>query len=129
MEEAVDQDRAVGCDADCSRHIVCHLLIVVNDFHAASAKDVGRAHHDRVADLLRDGLGFFNGGRHTRLGHGDAQLFHHGAEMVAVLCQVNDGRGSTQDLDALFFQLGSKVQRCLAAELGDDADGLFFSVN
>ncbi len=129
VEEAVDQDRAVRGDADRCRHIVRHLFIVVDDFHPASAQDVRGTHHDRITDLCGDLLGFLDGGRHTGLGHGNAQLVHHGAEVVAVLRQVDDSGGGTEDLHALFFQLGSEVQRRLSAELGDDADGLFLLID
>ena len=129
VQEAVDQDGTVGCDADGRRHVVRHLLVVVDDFHAASAQDVRGTDHDRITDLGRDLLGLFDGGRHAGLGHGDAQLVHHGAEVVAVLRQVDDGGGGAQDLHALLLQLGGQVQRGLAAELGDDADGFFFLIN
>ena len=36
IQETVDEDRAVGSNADCGLHIARHAFIIVNHFHTAS---------------------------------------------------------------------------------------------
>ena len=92
IQETVDQDRTIRSYTDSSLHIAGHALIIVNHFHTAAAQYVGRTNHDRISDLSRDGQSFLYGRGHTGFRHGDLQLFHHGAEQIAVLGQVDDGR-------------------------------------
>ena len=40
IKETVDKYRTVGCYADSSRHVDLHMLVVVYDFHSASAEYV-----------------------------------------------------------------------------------------
>ena len=129
LQEAVDQDGAVGSDADGGLHILLDALLVIDDLHAAATQHIGGTNHDGVADLLSDLNGLLHGGCHTGLRHGDLQLVHHGAEQVSILGQVDHGGGSSQDLDAVLLQVGSQVQRGLAAELGDNAHGLLLLVD
>ena len=65
IQETVDQDGTVGGYADSRVHIVDHMGIVINDFHAAAAQDIGRTDHDRIADLFGDADGFLYCGSHA----------------------------------------------------------------
>ena len=129
VQEAVDEDRAVRGDAHRRVHVARHGIVVVDDFHAAAAEHVGRTDHDRITDAVRDLLRLFDGGGHAGFRHRDTELVHDHAELVAVLRQVDDLGGGAQDLHAVLLELGSKVQRGLAAELGDDAHRLFLIVD
>ena len=73
--------------------------------------------------------GFFYCTCHAGFRHGDTQLVHNLTELVTVLRQVDDFRGSSQNVHALFLQLGRQVQRSLPTELGDDPYRFFFIVN
>ena len=129
IEETVDQDRPVGSDADSSQHIILHSIVVVNDFHAASAQDIGRPHHDRITDLVRYFGGFLYSGRHSGLRHGDPELVHHEAELITVFSQVDHFGLCAENADTVRFEVGSQVQRCLTAELSDDADRFLLIVD
>ena len=129
IQEAVDQNRTIRCHAYGSVHISCHAFFVVNNFHTTSAKYIGRANHNRVADFFSNGNGFFDCRSHSGFRHWNFQFFHHGAEQVAVLRQVDDRWRSSKNLDAVFLQLCRQIQRCLSSELCDDAQRLLFVVD
>ena len=65
IEESVDQDRAVGRHTDSGEHVVLHGVIVIDNFHSASAQDVGRTDHDGIADGIGDRCRFFHSGGHS----------------------------------------------------------------
>jgi transposase InsO family protein len=75
-------------------------LLVVDDFHPASAEHVRRPNHDGVADTLRDREGIGERHGHSGLGHGNAHLVHHLPEAVAALQPLAMGlqriRGSVE---------------------------------
>ena len=129
IQEPVNEDRSVGSYADSCLHVVGHGLIVVDHFHAPSAENVRRTHHNRIADALCNRDGFVHGGCHAGFRHRDAQLVHHAAEQVAVLCQVDDLRGGAENADAVLLQVRSQIQRGLSAELGNDAYRLLLVVD
>ena len=63
----VDQNRTIARYAHGSADIVLDLLRRVDDLHRLSAKDIGRADHNRIADLIGDGKGFgFGAGKPVR---------------------------------------------------------------
>ena len=129
VQESVDQDRAIRCDADGCLHVAFHLLVIVYDFHATPAQYEGRTYHDGVSDPGRDLFRFLHGYCHPCLRHGNLQFLHHGAEQVAVFGHVNGLRRGTKDLYAIFLQVCSKIERRLSAKLRDDANRLLFVVN
>ena len=129
VQETVDEDRSVGCNADCRIHIDSEHLVVVNDFHSSSAEDEGRTYHDGVADLACDGDGLVCIDCHTCLRHGDAQTLHHCPEVVTVLSEVDGLRSSTEDIDAVGLEGSCEVQRSLSAELRDNADRLLLLID
>ena len=129
VQETVDQYRTVRRHAYSSFHITFHTLIVVYDFHAASAKDIRRTYHDRITDLFGNGKGFCYRSCHSGFRHRDSKLVHHSAEQIAVFRQIDDRRRSSKDLHAVFLKLRSKVQRSLSAELCDNSCRLFFLVD
>ena len=92
IQEAVDQDRSIRCHADSRVHIFCHGVIVIHDFHTASAKYVGWTDHDRIADFACDFLRFGDSRSHSGLRHRNAELVHHAAEKVAIFREVDDLR-------------------------------------
>ena len=129
IQETVDQDRTIRCYADSRIHVLGHSGVIIDDFHAASAEYVGRANHDRIADLICNRLGFLDRCGHSGLRHRDAELIHHAAEEVAVLCEVNDLRGCSEDVNAVLLKVSCKVERRLAAELCNYADRLLLFVD
>ena len=129
VQEAVDQDRAVRCDADCGSHVFFHGFVVIDYFHAASAENVGRADHDRVADLVRDRLRLVNADSHSGFRHRNSELVHHVAEEVAVLSEVDDFRRRSENIYAVPLQVCGEIQRSLSAELRDDTDRFLFIVD
>ena len=129
VQEPVNKDGTVRGYADSRRHVVFHLLVVVDHFHAPAAQYKGRAHHDRIADAVGQFNGLFHRAGHTGFRHGNTQFVHDFAELIPVFRQVDDFRRGAQNVHALFFQFGRQVQRSLPAELGDDAYRFFLIVN
>ena len=129
IQEPVDQDRTVRCYSHGCCHISFHTFIVIYHFHAAAAKDIRRADHDRIPDPFRDGQSLIHRGRHTGLRHGDLKFIHHVTEQVPVLGQVNDRRRCTQDVNPVFLKLRRQVERRLSAKLGDYTYRFFFFVD
>ena len=60
VEESVDQDRTVRCNADSREHVVFHRIIIIDDFHSTSAEDVRRTDHYGIADRIGNFCCFFN---------------------------------------------------------------------
>ena len=118
------------CSSEMLRlHVLAQGLVIVDDLHAAPAQHVARAHHDGIADLVRDVERVLDGDGHARFGHGDAQAVHDLAEAVAVLGQVDDLGARAEDVDSGCLELACEVERRLAAELRDDADRLLLLVD
>ena len=69
VQEPVDQDRTVRRYANGSLHVSFHAFVIIDHFHAAAAKNVRWADHNRIADLSGNSQCFFNGGCHTRFRH------------------------------------------------------------
>ena len=129
VEEAVDEDGSVRSYADSSIHVNSHHLVIVNDLHSASAENVGRTNHNRIADLVCDSDSLVSVYSHACLRHRNAQLVHHSAEVVSVLSKVDGLRSCTEDIYAVLLQVVCKVERSLSAELSDNANGLFLLVD
>ena len=47
IQETVNQDWSVRCHTYCSCHIADHALIIIDNFHTAAAKNIGRTYHNR----------------------------------------------------------------------------------
>ncbi len=104
-----------------AEQVVGELVVLADDLHGAAAEHVGRAHHQRQAEI---------GGDQPRLLDriGDAvlrllqtQLVEHALEAVAVLGEVDGvGRGA-EDRHVGRFQRVRELERRLAAELHDHA--------
>ena len=129
VEEAVDEDRTVWCDADSSGHVDAHLFVVMNDFHAASAEHVAWAYHNWIADAVCCFEGFVDIDGHAAFWHWNAEAVHHITEVVAVFGKVDGFWCGAEDVDTVFLEVGCKVERRLTAELSDDADWLLFFVD
>jgi len=111
------------------RHIAFQHLLVVDHLHPPSPEDVGGTDHEGVADPRRHGEGLGEVAGHARLRHGNPQFFHHDAEPVPVLRQVDGLRGGADDPDPGPGQLLGDVQGRLAAELDDHPFGLLLFVD
>ena len=129
MKEPVDQDRTIGGYTDGRIHVKRHRFIVVHDLHAAAAQNIGRAHHDRVADAVGNFKSFLHRGRHAALRHRDLKPIHQLTEQIAVFGEIDHFRCCAENVHAVLFQLSGKVQRRLPAELRDHADRLFLVVD
>ena len=104
-----------------AEQIIAELGFLADDLHGAAAEHIGRAHHQRQAEI---------GGHQPRLLDriGDAvfrllqpQLVEHALEAVAVLGQIDGvGRGA-EDRHVGLLQRVRELERRLAAELHDHA--------
>ena len=130
VEEAVDEERTVRGHTHGLGNVFAEHVLVIDDFHAATAKHEARANHHRVAtDLLDTGESFVNVRGHAAFRHRDAELVHHLAEQVAVFSDIDGVDTRTENLDAFVAQSAGDVQRSLATELHDNASRLFLVVN
>ena len=121
VKEAIQQNRCVVRDADRGLEVALQVGFVVDDFHRPPAQDVGRAHHQRVANLFRLLNGHLNGryGRVRRLFQ--LQTVNRLLETFTVFGTVNRIRAGTDNRYASRFQRTRQFQRCLAAVLDDNA--------
>ena len=104
-----------------AEQIVAELVVLADDLHRAAAEHIGRAHHQRQAEIGRDQAGLLDRIGDAVLRLLQAELVEHALEAVAVFGEVDGvGRGAE---DRYFggFQRPRQLQRGLAAELHDDA--------
>ena len=101
------------------------LVLVVDNGHGPAAENVARAHHDRIAHLFGNHYGLVEA-------HGSAvgcllqaKLVYECLEALAVFRAVNGVRGGAKDVHACAHEGHCEVQGCLAAELDNNALGLF----
>ena len=124
VEEPVDQHRLALVDqpvGDVLLEVGLQRGVVVDDLHAAPAQDVGRAHQDRVADLVGDPLRLGVRRRGAVLGRRQAGVGEDAAEGAALLGEVDRlGRGA-DDRHAGVGEALREAERGLAAELAHDA--------
>ncbi len=125
VEEAVDEDGALGRGGDGVAHVVAEFVVAVDDLHGASAEDEAGADEDGIADLRGgvDGFVLVGGGAVGRLV--EAELVEHLLEKFAVLGALDRFDAGADDGDAVGLESGGEIERGLAAELDDDAVGLF----
>ena len=74
-----------------------------------------------VKDFFCDMKGIRNRNCHAGFGHGNTQLIHHCAEVVAILCEVDSLRACAEDIYAVLLEVACKIQRSRTAELRDNA--------
>ena len=129
MQESVNQDRSVRCYTHCLLHVEGQRFIVINDLHAASAKNVGRTNHNRIADSVSSFQCFFHIDSHACFRHRNLQLLHHFTELVTVFCKVDGFRSGSKNIDTVFLQVCCQIQRSLSTELCNNANRLFFFIN
>ena len=94
VQKPVNQNRAIRCYPYCRIHIFRHAYIVIHHFHAPASQNIGRAHHNRITDSSSNGNCFFHRGCHAGFRHRNPQLIHHFTELIPVLSQIYNRRGS-----------------------------------
>ena len=121
VKEAVQQHRRIVRDADRGLEVATQVDFIVDDFHRPAAENIGRAHHQRVANLFR----LFD--RHFDRGHGGVgrllqlQAVNRVLEAFAVFRAVDSIRAGADNRHASRFQRARQLQRSLAAVLYDNA--------
>ncbi len=127
VEEAVQQHRRFIGDLHGFAHVAAQILLVMDDFHGPAAQHVGRAHHQRIADLARQSHRFlgFAGGAVGRLQQ--PEVVDHLLKAFAVLGAVDGVRAGADDRHAVGFQRPGQLQRGLPAVLDDHALGLLLA--
>src|SRR5699024_5353663 len=121
IQEAVDQDRVLVSDLRGARDVVTQAGLVVDDLHAASAEDVGRADQHRVTDIGRDLTGLLEAGGGAEGRGWQLGVTQDLAELAAVLGQVDGLRGGADDRHTSVREALRQAQRGLATELDDHA--------
>ncbi len=129
FEIFINQYRPVGCHTHSSSHVVAQHGFIVNNFHTASAKNIGGSHHERVANAIGNADSAIHVRGHIAFGHGDTKLLHHSIELLAILCKINHLRRCTEDVDACLLELPGNIERSLSAKLADNAFGLFLFID
>ena len=89
FQEAVNEHRVVLGDFGGVLDVASQVGLVVHDLHAAAAQHVGRAHQDRVTDLIGDLFGLVEGHRGAVLRGNQAAGIQHALEGAAVFGQVD----------------------------------------
>ena len=129
LKETVNQNWTIRGDTDSGRHVIFHIVLIVHNFHAASAQYEGGAYHDRIADFTGCFQGFLHRGCHSGFRHRNPKLFHHCIELIPIFRLGDHFRRGAEDLNSVSFQVRSQIQRSLPAELSDDPGRLFMTVD
>ena len=93
----------------------------MDDLHGAAAEHIGRADHDRIADLVGDRARLLRRGGDAALRLPQLEAVEQLPEAIAVFGEVDGVRRSAEDRRLRFRQRLGKLERRLAAELHDDA--------
>ena len=122
LQEPVDEDWMLGRRIDGLGHVAVERAGVVDDRHRPAAQNVGRPHHDRVADGAGRAPRFRarRGDAARRLGN--PQIPEQPREPLAVLGQVDRVWRGADDVDPGRLQLQRQLERRLPAELHDARD-------
>src|SRR4029453_19536956 len=112
-QEAVDQHGVVRRDFRGVGNVAGKVGFVVDDFHAATAQDIGRTDKHGITDLVSDLLGILKGNGRAVLRGGQACLVQDAGEGATVLCEVNCLRRGAQDRHAGVGKLLCELQGCL----------------
>ena len=118
---AIDEHGMIGRDLDRAVQVVAQLLFLVDDLHRPAAEDIGRPHHDGIAD----GSGAFDSRFHIgdadSLGARNVRLAQHFFEALSILRTIDVVHGSSKDMHARLLERCSEIDGRLPAELHDDA--------
>ena len=118
---AIDEHGMIGRDLDRTVQVVAQLLFLVDDLHRPAAEDIGRSHHDGIAD----GSGAFDSRFHIgdadSLGARNVRLAQHFFEALSILRTIDVVYGSSKDMHARLLERCSEIDGRLPAELHDDA--------
>ena len=125
IQEAIQQHRRVVGHGNRVHHVVAQLGLAVDDFHGTTTQHIGRTHHQRVTDFLRQTHPIFHGAGGTVGRLLEAQLVDHLLETLPVFCLVNGIRRSTDNGHTGGLQGTGQLQRRLAAVLHDHTLGFF----
>ena len=120
LQEAVQED--VAPVAGVAGEVVGEAVARVDDLHRPAAKDIGRAHEQRIADALPASSAPSIDARRRLRRRLVAQALQQLAEAAALLGEVDRVHARPEDGDAGLLQSVRELQRGLAPELDDDAD-------
>ena len=129
VKETVDKYRPVRSNADSRRHIHLHHFVIVYYFHTSAAQNIRRTNHNGISDAVSYFKSFVNIYRHSRFGHGNAELIHHSTEIVSVFRKVDCFGSCAENVYTIFLKVARKIKRSLSAELSDNTERLFFIVD
>ena len=104
-----------------AEQVIVERGLIVDDRHRAAAEHVGRAHHQRQAEIGGDQPRLFDGIGDAVLGLLEAELVEQPLEAVAVLGEVDRIDRRAEDRRAGLLDRARELQRRLAAELHDHA--------
>ena len=123
VKEAVEQHWRIVGDAHRRLEVATQVGFVVDDFHRAAAQDVGRTHHQRVANLFRLLNGHFNGGDGGVRRLFQLQTVNRLLETLAVFRAVNRIRAGADNRHASGAIPPALRQSSLGHRAGAFADG------
>ena len=125
VKEAVQQYRRLLTDLDRFTHVALEILVAVHDLHRTTAQHIARAHHQRIADLVRQGQCLLLGTRGPVRRLLQTEFVQQLLEALAVFGHVDAvGRGA-DDRYARTLQVERQLQRRLPAVLHDHTNRFF----
>ena len=116
-EVAVEQHRTIARDHNGFRNIAFKIGLIADNFHRATAQDIGRANDQRETDFGRHCQSFSVRMGNAILGLFELEGIDQLLEAFAVFGQVDCIGCGAQDWDACFLEGIGQLQRCLPAEL------------
>ena len=121
IQKTVEQYRRVIRNLHGLAHVACQVILRVHDFHGTSTEHIGRTHHQRITDFIRQCKGLFGIGCNLVGRLQQPQFLHHLLEALTVfrvidrICRGADNGGTIR------FQTTCQFQRRLSAILDDHA--------
>ena len=100
----------------------------MDHFHRPPPQNIGRPHHQWIADLRCNRQGLLQGTGHPRFRLRNAQLGHHLSKAIAILRQIDSIRGSPNDVHTASGQFIGYIERSLTTELHNDSLRFFLFV-
>ncbi len=89
FKKFIDQNRTIGCEANCIANVLVETLFVINNSHRAAAQYVTGPHQHRITDLLRNFLCLISRRRHSVFRLWDAEFSQQRAKTFSVFSQVD----------------------------------------
>ena len=125
LKKPVDQDRVIGGDKHCLRHVLPESVIPIADLHRPPAQHIGGTNENGITDPCRNNERLFQSGRCSVVGTWDLQIIQQFSEPFPVFGKIDPFRGCPENPYAVCLKRLCELQRRLPAKAHNHPYGLF----